>query len=127
MNEKMKILEMVEKGTISPEDAAKLLSATEKSPSFSAVNGKNHGKPAMFRIRIISSDGDKVNVQIPLEFAKIAMRSKKQGILLSHAKLNEMNMDIDWDLIMKMIDDGVMGELVNIESAEGDIVKITIE
>jgi hypothetical protein len=126
MNEKMKILEMLEKGTITPEEAADLLSALETS-EISVFKTSSQPSARMFKIQIISSDGDKVNVQIPLEFAKIAMRSQKQGLLLSHAKLNNMNVDVDWDLIMKMIDDGVIGELVNIESADGDIVRIVIE
>lgn len=126
MNEKMKILEMVENGTITPEEAAQLLSAVDVSESIPAVKHLKRFSQ-MFKIHIISSDGDKVNVQIPLEFAKIAMRSQKHNILLSHAKLNDMNMDIDWNLIMEMIDQGVIGELVNIQSADGDIVRIVIE
>lgn len=126
MNEKMKILEMVENGTLTPEEAAKLLSAVEKNETMPQIKASKRYSQ-MFKIHIISSEGDKVNVQIPLEFAKIAMRSQKHSLLISHAKLNDMNMDIDWDMIMKMINEGVIGELVNIESADGDIVRIVIE
>jgi hypothetical protein len=126
MNEKMKILEMVENGKLSPQEAAQLLKAVETSEEMTQVKPYKRSSQ-MFKIHIISSDGDKVNVQIPLEFAKIAMRSQKQGLLLSHAKMEKMNIDVDWDLIMQMIDDGVIGELVNIETSDGDVVKITIE
>jgi hypothetical protein len=127
MNEKMKILEMVENGTITPEEAAKLLKSIEAPEASVPSFTKTSRSRQMFKIYVLSSDGDKVNVQIPLEFAKIAMRSQKHGLLLSHGKMNDMNIDVDWDLIMKMIDEGAIGELVNIESADGDIVKITIE
>jgi hypothetical protein len=126
MNEKMKILEMVENGTLTPDEAAKLLSAVEESQAIT-VKQPSKRFSQMFKIQIKTNDGDKVNVQIPLEFAKIALRSQKHNILLSHTKLNDMNMDIDWDLIIKMIDEGVIGELVNIETADGDIVRIVIE
>ena len=126
MNEKMKILEMVENGTLTPDEAAKLLSAVEESQAITVTQPTKRFSQ-MFKIQIKTNDGDKVNVQIPLEFAKIALRSQKHNILLSHTKLNDMNMDIDWDLIIKMIDEGVIGELVNIETADGDIVRIVIE
>lgn len=122
----MKILEMVENGKLSPQDAAQLLKAIETADEVTQLKPYKRSSQ-MFKIQIISSDGDKVNVQIPLEFAKIAMRSQKQGLLLSHAKMEKMNIDVDWDLIMQMIDDGVIGELVNIETSDGDVVRITIE
>jgi hypothetical protein len=77
----------------------------------------------MFKIKVLSADGDKVNVQIPLEFAKVALKSGK-GFM----KIDQLEgMDLDIDMILEMIDSGSLGKIVDIESADGDIVEIIIE
>ena len=77
----------------------------------------------MFKIKILSGDGDKVNVQIPVEFAKVALSSGKGFMKMD--KLEEF--DLDFEAILEMIETGMNGKLVDIESADGDIVEIVIE
>ncbi len=120
--EKLKILEMIQNKTITPKEGADLLAALEdkkdaKPPKKQAFK--------MFKIRINSSDGDKVNVQIPLEFAKVALKSKKGIPKLE--KLQESDMDIDLEAILEMIESGMDGKLVDIQSDDGDTVEIYIE
>ena len=67
MDEKLRILKMVEEGTVTAEQAAELMKAmgvdeTEKKEA--AVRG-NYDKK-MFRIIVDSVNGDKVNVQFPV-------------------------------------------------------------
>ena len=40
-------------------------------------------------------------------------------------QIDDLNLDID--AILEMIESGMLGELVDVESADGDIVKIVIE
>ncbi len=119
--EKLKILEMIEKNIISPKEGSELLKALD-SKTEEGVKIKKKEAFKMLKIRIKSSDGDKVNVTIPLEFAKIALRSKK-GI----PKLDQMDIDFDFEELIGMIESGAEGKIVDIESDDGDIVEIYIE
>jgi len=133
MNETMKILEMIEKGTISPEEGAKLLASLEKETVTAEVytpeKKMNASKKAMlmFKVFIRTNDGDKVNVQIPLEFAKIAMKTQNINAIISNKKINDLDIDLDWEMIEQLIHQGVTGKLVDIETKDGDIVLISIE
>ncbi len=121
--EKLKILEMIQNKTITPKEGADLLSALDEKNESLKPPKKQAFK--MFKIRIKSADGDKVNVQIPLEFAKVALASKKGIPKLD--KINEMDVDIDFNMILDMIEAGTDGKIVDIESNDGDIIEIVIE
>ena len=128
MNDKLRILEMLKEGVISIDEADRLLKALEKEPDNTKVEVlvpkyKSDPKNLMFKVRILSADGDKVNINLPLKFAKTALRSGKINI---GNKSDVMN-NIDIDAIIEMIEEGVVGDLVDITSADGDIVKICIE
>lgn len=124
--ERLKILELLTKGVIKPEDAEKLLSALSGSdtPTFDAepvqVISAKKAPFRMLRIYVDSHDGDKVRIQLPIEFAKL-LKSGKFNIDAIE------DFDIDIDALIQMINSGVVGELVNVESADGDIVKIVVE
>ncbi len=122
--EKLKILDMIENGTISPKEGSELLKAIDEQPTKDIATKKEAFK--MFKIRILSADGDKVNVQIPLEFAKIALRNKR-GIPKLGDKLDKLDVDLDFDQILDMIESGTRGKIVDIQSGDGDIVEIVIE
>lgn len=126
MNEKLKILEMVQNGTISPHEGADLLKALEQPQTSHSIKAKD-SKRRFLKIKVLSSGGDRVNVQIPLEFATLALRGTKKANILQLDKLERMNVDLDTDLIIQMIEDGIVGDIVDIEDADGDIVKIWIE
>ncbi|MCK5388619.1 MAG: hypothetical protein KAJ22_04975, partial [Candidatus Izimaplasma sp.] len=76
-DDRLRILEMIEKKTITAAEGADLLKALDKSDSDTSVTKKERNSFKMFKIRVLSADGDKVNVQIPLEFAKVALKSGK--------------------------------------------------
>jgi hypothetical protein len=121
-DDRLRILEMIQNKTITAAEGADLLKALDKSDeNLTPVPKKNAFK--MFKIKIISSDGDKVNVQIPIEFAKVALKSGKGFMKIDQIE----DFDLDVDAILDMVDSGMLGEIVNIESADGDLVKIVIE
>lgn len=124
--EKLKILEMIQNGTISPKEGAELLGAVGKE-KIEPPKTKQAFK--MFRIKILSHDGDKVNVSIPLEFAKIALSGSGTSgkRFMKMDKLKDMDIDLDFDMILDMIEQGTDGKIVDIESSDGDTVKIFIE
>jgi len=111
--ERMKILDLLTKGVISSDEAEKLLTAMDR-PSETKfdeqiVYANNKKAPfKMLKVFVDSSDGDKVRIQIPIEFAKLLKTGK--------FKLNLEDTDIDIDALLEMISAGVMGEIVNVES-----------
>jgi len=122
--ERMKILDLLAKGVITSEDAEKLLSAMDGGSTkgeetvIVQTNGKKNAFK-MLKIYVDSADGDVVKIQIPIEFAKLLKTGK--------FNINLEEQDIDIDSIIEMINGGAAGELVNIESADGDIVRIVVE
>lgn len=113
--ERMKILEMLKEGIINAEEAEKLLSAIDGEDEILP----NKRKFKMLKVYVDSDDGDKVRIQIPIEFARL-LKSDKFNVNLS-------NVDLDVDQLIQLIDSGVVGEIVNIDSADGDKVRIVVE
>lgn len=118
--ERKEILQMLKEGTITFEQAEKLLDAIEEKQEAGHVEVVSKpGSRKMLKILVSTNDGDNVKVQIPVEFAKFA----KKGT--SNLKLDEFNVDID--SVIQMIEDGALGEIVDIKTADGEIVKIVVE
>lgn len=121
--ERMKILDLLSKGIISSDDAEKLLSAMEKGSEQTYAEQQviiNKKAPfRMLKIFVDSNDGDVVRIQIPIEFAKLLKTGK--------FNMNLDSSDIDIDALLEMINAGVVGEIVNIQSADGDNVRIVVE
>ncbi len=120
--ERMKILDLLSKGVISAEEAEKLLGALSNDEKEFEVIMPNKKKDQfkMLKVLVDSADGDKVRIELPIEFAKL-LKNKKL------TRIDEDDLDIDIDALIQMINAGVVGEIVNIKSADGDIVKIIVE
>jgi ribosomal protein S17 len=120
--ERMRVLELLAKGVITSDEAEKLLSAMDRSQEKFVEQMVIPTKKLpfrMLRMYIDSKDGDVVKIQIPIEFAKL-LKTQKFNVNLKEN-------DIDIDAILEMVNQGFVGEIVNIESADGDIVKIVVE
>ena len=117
---------MIENGTITPQEGSELLKALKGDAKSEAKPLKKHAFK-MFKIRILSSDGDKVNVQIPLEFAKMVLKSPGKKGIPKLDKLKQIDPDFDFSSIVDMIEAGTVGKLVDIQSNDGDIVEIVVE
>ena len=122
MNDKLRILEMIENKTITAAEGAELLKALDQNETQTIVKPRKEAFK-MFKIKVLSADGDKVNVQIPIEFAKVALSSGKGFMKMDQIE----GLDLDIEQILEMIDTGMLGKIVDIESADGDIVEIVIE
>ena len=121
-DDRLRILEMIASKTITAAEGADLLKAIDDNPSSVVAKPKKQAFK-MFKIKVLSAEGDKVNVQIPLEFARVALKSGK-GFM----KIDQIDgLDLDLELILDMIDSGTLGKIVDIESADGDTVEIIIE
>jgi hypothetical protein len=116
-----RILKMVEEGKIDADKATELIEALNAAPAFDQVK-KIDNSEKMLKIRVISGENDKVNVNLPIKFIK--------NVLSACGKIpisaNGMEA-IDTKLIAEAIDNGIEGKIVDVKSANGDIVEVFIE
>ena len=78
----------------------------------------------MLRVLVESSGGDKVRVNLPVQLVQVAL---DMGIELPQLSGNDALKSIDLGKILELVRQGVMGDLVEVESADGDTVRIFVE
>lgn len=142
MNERLKILEMLKEGIISVDEAENLLKTLDnidenKNEEKKALEkkevDKNNSKMRMLKVRVNSAEGDIVNVNIPIAFLKAAIAAGNINSLLNKTiNIKGFNNDIitdniNIDILVDYINNDLVGEIVDVTSAEGDIVKVYIE
>ena len=81
-------------------------------------------KDMMLRIVVDPADGDKVRVNLPMALVQLAM---EMGMEMPQVSGNDALKGIDWALVMDLVRHGAMGNLLEVESADGDIVRIFVE
>lgn len=80
------------------------------------------------RVRVDSAQGDKVRVNLPMSLVKIALEMgveilpNLQGMEGTDALRN-----LDLNKIIDLVERGLIGKIVEIESAEGDTVEVVVE
>ena len=77
------------------------------------------------RIKVDSADGDKVRINLPMSLVKIGL---EMGVDISGNMSNSASMkNIDMQKIIDLVERGAIGKLVEVESADGDIVEVVVE
>jgi hypothetical protein len=142
MEEKLKILEMLRDGVITVEEASELLrtideakSEAKEEPDVKIITTKKttNQKAKMLRISVDSAEGDVVNVNIPVSFLKAAIASGTINNLYNKS-FNVKGVDqevikdsLDINLLIECVENDFVGNLVDIESGNGDVVRIYFE
>ena len=120
--EKRMILEMLKDGKISLEEAEELLE--KANPGESSATPQRIKKPnskRFLRVRVTEEDKVKANVNIPIALAEVGLN------LIPKDKLKVDGKQINMDQILKLIEEGTEGELVNIDAEdEGKNYKVNI-
>jgi len=135
MEERKQILEMLAQGKITADDAERLLDKlgtgeTDRSSSGPAPASRQSGvKPKYLRVHVDSSDGDKVNIRIPLALIRTGI--KLTTLLPEHAneKLGEQGVDLSKlsELDQKELYETLSELQVNVDSEDGDTVRVFCE
>ena len=103
-----------------------LFSLPKQAPlvEMRAPEGRRKPDPdkLFLRVRVLSKDGDRINVNLPLQLIRAAL---KLGTNTNIAGLDKY--DIDFGEILALVDAGCLGNLVDIESNDGDTVKVYVE
>ena len=75
-------------------------------------------------IYVLSSDGDKVKINLPMGLVKVAIET---GMKMPNMGGNESLKEIDFEQIYAMVESGLIGKIVEIESSDGDTVEIVVD
>ncbi len=78
----------------------------------------------MLRIIVNSADGDKVRVNLPMAIIKVGIEI---GMNMPEVNGKEVLKGIDFNQILALVDKGLIGKIVEVERADGDIVEIFVE
>lgn len=117
MEQKVRILKMVEEGKISSEEAVKLLEAMGEESERAAVLPLSKPKKFMRFLKIRIYEGDlqkpKVRVALPIALLKLATKFIPED---AKAEINGRNIDLDE--ILRAVDENTQGKLVEIEDDE---------
>ena len=81
-------------------------------------------KDMLLRIIVDSSDGDKVRINLPMALVQVAM---EMDVEMPQISGKEALKNIDLNQIMELVRQGAIGNLVEVESADGDTVRIFVE
>ena len=82
----------------------------------------------MLRIKIDSVKGEKVRVNLPMPLIKAALECASGINVSGFMGGSEGVLDnIDFSQIIKMVESGMIGKLVEIDDGEGDTVEIVVE
>jgi hypothetical protein len=130
-DERQRILRLVAEGKATPEEAEKLLDAVGKTESETpnAESKPAKGMPKYLRVTVDSSDGDKVNVRVPLALVRAGM--KLTALVPKDVNEQMQEKGIDLSALATMESDELVEALkeleVNVDSADGDVVRVFCE
>lgn len=105
-----------------------LLSGEEAQPA-SAVRllpreQRRDIKDMMLRVTVDSAQGDKVRVNLPLALVEMGL---ELGVGMPQVSGNEALKGIDLGKLLELVRQGAIGNLVEVESGDGDTVRIFVE
>lgn len=133
-----KVLAMVQEGKIDAEKGSELIEVLKekeesgniltKKPDFSRNDGPHASKylDKMLKIRVVSAENDNVTVNLPLKLVKVVLMAG-HSIASSIPESEKYVKDIDINMILEAIENELDGQIVDIKSANGDIVSVIIE
>lgn len=122
VEERMKILKMVEEGRISAQEGAKLLAALSSGDRRKTPPTAPAGQAKWFRVRVVDleSGRNKVNVNIPMSLVNVGI---KMG-----ARFAPDVEGLDYEEIMEAIRSGVQGKILDrVDEEDGERLEIFIE
>jgi hypothetical protein len=121
--ERLKILQMLEDGKISADEASTLLRALEgggQPRALSPVDLSADGRYFHVHVTNLETGAEKVNVTIPMSLVKVGLRMAE--------KFAPEFEDIDMEELEELITSGVTGKLVEVtDTGDGERVEIYVE
>jgi hypothetical protein len=127
-----KVLTMVQEGKIDTDKGSELIQVLQekvKGSSVTSLSPTSHTSSnysdKTLKIRVVS-ESDNVNVNLPIKLVKVVLAAG-HNIALKIPQSEQYVKDIDINLILEAIENELDGQIVDVKSANGDTVSITIE
>ncbi|MDV4151049.1 hypothetical protein R0131_09380 [Clostridium sp. AL.422] len=122
----IKVLTMLSEGKLNVEKSAELIDAMyKKEEKDLVVVGKNYDK-RMLRVLVDSAEGDNVRVNLPI--AVITAVLKGTGKLpIKNVDMEGIDFEVLSESIIAALDNEMLGEIVTVDSSNGDVVRVIIE
>lgn len=127
MEEKLRILKMVEEGTVTAEQAAELMNALgagEEREETGLIKSGYDRK--MFRIVVDSVKGDKVNVQFPVGAVKKLLKATGQ-LPIPQQNMEGIDFTAMMEAVSQCLDEEIEGDFVNVTAADGTTVRVFVD
>jgi len=77
----------------------------------------------MIRIRVNSSGGERVRVNVPLSLVRVLVESGSKANIVSGKGME----NIDFGEIIRLAERGLLGKIVEVETDDGDFVEVLVE
>lgn len=127
MDEKLRVLKMVEEGTITAEEAAELMAAMQTDlPAQEMRVVKNSYDKKLFRVLVDSTSGDKVKIQFPVGAIKKILKATGK-LPIPEKDLQGVDLSSMMDAVSECLDEEIEGDFVNVAAADGTTVRIFID
>ena len=78
----------------------------------------------MFKVVVDSKKGDRGRVNLPMPLVRLGISI---GMKLPQITQNEALRDLDIESILKLVESGAIGQIVDVDSSDGDRVRIVVE
>ena len=79
------------------------------------------------RVLVNSAQGDKVRVNLPMTLVKLALEVGVDVVPNMSGEAGNMLKDLDMNKVIEMVEKGLIGKIVEVESAQGDTVEVVVE
>jgi len=124
--ERVRILEMVKEGKISPEEGIKLLEALETSKEDQVESAQSKAKWFRVRVTDLKTNKPKVTVNLPFGLVDWALRTGSKVAAFGGADLNGMGINLEE--LRAAINYGLRGKIVDVTDEDtGQHVEIVVE
>lgn len=82
----------------------------------------------MLRLIVNTKDGDKVRCNLPLKLIKICLDAGLSSPeITGNSSISSAMSAIDFRQIYAMVESGLIGEIVSVDTAGGDVVRVVVE
>lgn len=124
--ERVRILNMVKGGKITPEEGMKLLEALETSTGEDVEAPQGKAKWLRIRVTDMKTNRPKVSVNLPIGIVDWALRTGSRVAAFGGADLNGMGVNLEE--LRAAINFGLKGKIIDVtDEEEGHHVEIVVE
>jgi fructose-1,6-bisphosphatase len=121
----LKVLSMLSEGKLNVEKSAELIEAMYAKEEKNLEVVKNYDK-RMLRVLVDSADGDNVRVNLPV--VVITSILKATGKLpIKSVDMEGIDFEMLTESIIAALDNEMIGDIITVDSSNGDVVRIIIE